>query len=132
MTHEHSDNLAARLLAADPAGRPNSAGPDPWFERLLESEAHFERQVRRAALLSWALAFACLVALAVSFYLVRNGGGEIVEVGRAAALVLAGTGLVSLVAATASSLAWLLRSRTPTLRAIERRLAALERLLARR
>ena len=70
-----------------------------------------------------------LAALARPRPLVANGGGAR---WRGAPCSSAVTGFVGLLAGAVSSLAWLLRSRTPTLRAIERRLAALERLLATR
>lgn len=138
MSDSNPKDLGDRLISAEatdsPASPPPSATPgrDPAFELLLEHERHFERRTRRTAIACWALAFVSLVALATSMFLVRNGGGSIVEVARAAVLVFGVTGIVSLLAAAVSSLTWLFRSRTPTLRAIDRRLAALESLLTAR
>lgn len=135
MTDSNPKDLADRLISAETTAAPISPPPsrtpglDPAFELLLEHERHFERRARRTAVACWALAFVSLVALATSMFLVRNGGGSIVEVARAAVLFFGVTGIVSLLAAAVSSLTWLFRSRTPTLRAIDRRLAALERLL---
>ena len=115
----------------DPGGRP-ARSIDPTFERLLENEEQAESKSRRFAILVWACAFTCLVVASFSVLVVRDAGGGVVNAARFTLMVSGVTGMVSLLAASAASLSLLLRSRTPSLRAIDRRLAALETLLAHR
>jgi hypothetical protein len=129
MTRRESSELADRLIQADARAEAPATGSDPVFEILLENELKFERRVRRVALLSWAVTFVCLVLGAGVAGLILNGGGTFVEVLRVFFIITSGTGILALLAATTTSLTWLFSSRTPTLRAIERRLADLERLL---
>ncbi|MBZ0113826.1 MAG: hypothetical protein K8J08_15295 [Thermoanaerobaculia bacterium] len=129
MTRKEPSELADRLIQADHQSEAPARDSDAVFEILLENELKFERRVRRLALLSWSVTFVCLVLGASVAGLILNGGGAIVEVLRVSFIIVSGTGVLALLAATITSLTWLFRSRTPTLRAIERRLADLERLL---
>jgi len=127
--NEIEKNLSDQLLAAD--SKSDSTATDPVFERLLDAENRFELRVRRAALGAWVLAFVCIVTCASAFGAIRNGSDVIVESARVVLIVAVITGAISLAAAAFASLQWLFRSHTPTLRAIERRLAALEKSLIR-
>ncbi len=102
------------------------------FEQLMQAEAQHERKVFRLALYAWSTAFVCLVVVTASSLMVREMGGAFVNVARFALVVAAGTGLVAVFSGTLFTTAWLFRSRTPTLRVIERRLARLETLLEHR
>ncbi len=127
MTDPTNDSLSDRLLAADAEGSPApSAAPDLTLRDIVRREDEHERRVRRAALIAWATTLACIFAIGISILLIRNTGGMLVEVTRAALVVATLVGLISFLAASLASLAWLFRSRTPTLRAIERRLGTLE------
>ncbi len=132
MTQENTP-MADQLIAADQleAG-PNGTAMDPEFALLLETEKAFEERVARIAKVTWAVAFVCLVCFAVLFGIITDGAGSVVEIARVLVIVVIFTGAVSFLAATLTSISWLFRSRTPTLRAIERRLAALEKLLMNR
>ncbi len=132
MNERSNQELAEGLIAADQGNSsPGSESSDSMLEILLEQERQFEERVRRLAIWSWTTTFVCLVVGAVAVTVVREGGGAIVEFLRGLLIILMGTGTIGLIAASVLSLTWLFRSRTPTLRAIERRLAALERRLVR-
>ena len=125
--------IADQLIEAERAeGRTNGSAMDPEFALLLQTEKAFEERVTRIAKITWAVSFVCLVCFAVLFGAITNGAGSIVELARVAVIVVIFTGAVSFLAAVLTSISWLFRSRTPTLRAIERRLAALEKLLMNR
>lgn len=129
MTSEEPSELTDRLIRADAQPEALPRGSDAVFEILLEKERQFESRVQRLALVSWSVTFVCLVLGASTVGLIMNGGGAFVDLLRVVFIIVGGTGVVALLAATVTSLTWLFRSRTPTLRAIERRLADLERLL---
>ncbi len=136
MSEEQSKSLADRLIEADNAEAVESstdqAGAiDPAFESMLEDERRFEKRVRRLALLSWAATFACMILVVGSVHIIRYSGSSdtMVDLARSVLMMFGFTGIISLLAAILTSLVWLFRSRTPTLRAIERRLGALEKLL---
>ena len=130
---EHQpDRIGDRLIEADPTMTTTEPrkGIDPMFERLLEDERRFEERVHKIAIGSWAVALASLVLLVsvVAFF----GGVRLssrAEMDDVAVLLLGPIGSVALLSAIVTSLMWLLRSRTPTLRAIAYRLEALERRL---
>ena len=125
-----TQSMADQLIEAERGTTPApSIGADPEFERLLEIERTFERRVGRIAAVSWAVAFACLVVVAIAVMTVTNLGGTVVEVIRVLLIISSVTGVVALLAAIVTSISWLFRSRTATLKVIERRLAALEKLL---
>ncbi len=119
--------LSDRLINLEVA-EPSHLGD---FEKLIETEAQHERKVARLALYSWATTFVCLVVAAASSLMVVEIGGAFVNVVRFALLVAAGTGIIALFAGALFTAVWVFRSRTPSLRAIERRLARLETLLDR-
>ncbi len=123
-------SLSEALLSEDRAAGASGEAKEQ-FAFLLRTEAQREARVRKLALRSWAVALTCLMAFALSSFLIRNHGGLLVEVVRAALLVFTGVGLVSLCAGVLASLRWLYQPRTASLKAIERRLASLESLIAR-
>ncbi|MEM6796383.1 MAG: hypothetical protein AAF725_20595 [Acidobacteriota bacterium] len=123
--------------ADSPEAPSQSTLKDPWFETMIESERLFERRVRRIAIAAWMVTFACLVWTAgmttmlshVDSFQEMGGEGSLPALVRFSAMVAIMTGSLSLPAALTTSLMWLFRSRAPSLRVIERRLAALESLL---
>lgn len=127
------EELAERLLAEESPGR--NAAPshrqtsDAFVEALLAHEHATERRLRHAAIGSWSAVLALVPLIGVAFFIVRTGGGAIVEVTRAAAVVIGVLAILALFLAVLTTVTWLLRSRTASLAAIERRLAALEQLL---
>ena len=129
--------LADRLLLVDGLGSGSSTGRQPsaagtaFLEILLAREQATEQRLRRAAVGSWGALLALVPLLGIAFFVVRVGGGGIVEVTRAAAIVLGIFSILALFLAVVTTVAWLWRSRTPSLAVIERRLAALEELLRR-
>ena len=134
MTEQDPQNLADRLIEAERAEvepqAPAVGTVDSTFVQLLDEERRFEERVRRVALFSWALTFVCLLVLTTSFTIVREADdGALRELARPILILSLVTGLFSVLAAAFTSVTWLFRSRTPTLRAIERRLRALEDLL---
>ena len=120
---------ATQLMDAD--GLTSQPLPaDPMFEQLLADERRFEHRVRRLATGAWGLAFGALCLFALLFSAVRNlGDGVAIEAVRAAIVVVSLTGTAALLIGAVATVAWLFRSRGSSLRAIERRLAALERAL---
>lgn len=129
--------MAERLLAADglqsravPAGTRGHDGT-AFLEALLDREEAMERRVRRAAIGAWGAVLALVPLLGIGFFVVRVGGGIIVEVSRAAVLVVGVLAILALFLAVMLTVAWLIRSRSTPLAVIERRLAALEDLLSR-
>jgi hypothetical protein len=128
--------LAERLLAEEARGRGATPGHrqagDADIGALLEHELATERRLRRAAIGAWSAVLAIVPLLGVAFFIVRTGGGAFVEVTRAAAVVVGILGILALFLAVLTTVTWLLRPRTASLAAIERRLAALERLLTER
>lgn len=131
------DEMAERLLAADGLERPTVSGKGhvhdgtDFLETLLDREEAMERRVRRAAIGAWGAVLALVPLLGVGFFVVRVGGGLIVEVSRAAVLVVGVLAILALFLAVILTVAWLIRSRSTSLAVIERRLAALEELLSR-
>lgn len=134
MNEERTRRLADRLIEAEQGDRPRAEEvlSDRSFEQLLLEDRRFEERVRRVALFSWALTLVCLVSALIPLTFAGQREGTALGLARAALVLFGTTGMISLLVATVTSLAWLFRSRTPTLRAIERRLAALERLLLER
>lgn len=102
---------------------------DHAFERLLETETQHEERVRRVAIGAWAAAFVCLLIVTASFLIIKDQSGAVADVNRFTFIVAAGAGVVAVAAGSLAFAAWLFRSRTPSLRAIDRRLARLEALL---
>lgn len=130
---EENETMRDKLIALEQERAAGSSGIDPTFERLLEDESRFEARLRKIAVRSWALAFGCLVLLVVAM----AAAGDIqiasnARVGDVALLLLVPTGTVAFFSGTLTSITWLFRSRTPTLRAISRRLNALENRLSQR
>jgi hypothetical protein len=133
------EELAERLLAEDALGRASPPPTGRWqasdgnavLAALLEQERAFERRVRRAAVASWSALLALVPLLGVAFFVVRVGGGLLVEVTRAAVIVVGILAILALFLAVLTTVTWLFRSRTASLAVIERRLAALEELLLR-
>ena len=139
MDTEPSKSLADRLIAADESGEletppAGSADIDPWFERILQEERRFEKRVSRIALISWALTLACLIGATFAIHIIRYSGSAdtMIDLARSLLILTFGIGVISLLAAIVTSITLLFRSRTPTLRVIERRLRALEELVLRR
>lgn len=138
MDDRYSENeMAERLLAADGLERRTGSGKGhvrdgtEFLETLLDREEAMERRVRRAAIGAWGAVLALVPLLGVGFFVVRVGGGLIVEVSRAAVLVVGVLAILALFLAVILTVAWLIRSRSTSLAVIERRLAALEELLSR-
>jgi hypothetical protein len=128
--HSTSDQKAEDPTAGDQAAQLHNGKVDTMFERLLEDERRFEERVRRLAIASWSLAFACLLLVVSSLAFlgdVRLSGRA--ELGEVVAILLMPVGIVAFFAALATSMTWLWRSRTPTLRAIALRLESLEQRL---
>lgn len=100
-----------------------------FLEDIIAREMRFERRIRRAALLAWSVTFATLPLIGASVFLIETGGGVMVDLLRAALIVLGLTGILSLFAAALTTVGWLFRSRAPTLAAIDQRLSALEAIL---
>ena len=130
-------DLAERLLQAEGLGGDTSTGRQPsgagtaFLEILLAREQATEQRLRRAAVGSWGALLALVPLLGIAFFVVRVGGGLIVEITRAAVIVVGIFSILALFLAVVTTVAWLWRSRTPSLAVIERRLAALEELLRR-
>lgn len=129
--------LTEALLAEDrlrgPAPEARSARDPAWLTALLEREQEMERRVRRVAVLTWAAVVALVPLVGVAFFLVRvvpDGASR--DAMRAVVLVLGVLGILALFLAVLMTVAWLFRSRAASLAVIERRLAALEELLAQR
>jgi hypothetical protein len=102
------------------------------LEQMIAREAVAEERVRKAAILAWSFTFAVTPMLGIAFFLGRTAGGLFIEAVRAFALILLTSGTLSLFLPILMTVAWLFRSRAPTLAAIEQRLAALERILTER
>lgn len=96
---------------------------------IVADERKTEERIRKASLVAWAAAFAAVPLFGLVMYFTRNVGGSSVEVGRALLVVVTLTGGLALFLAVLMTLAWLFRSRAPTLAVIERRLAVLEEIL---
>lgn len=103
-----------------------------FLDQIIEREVVTEARIRRAAILAWSATFATIPMFGISYFLSRVAGGLSMEVLRAVFIMLAMIGVLSLFLAVLMTFAWLFRSRTPTLTAIERRLAALESALGSR
>ncbi len=134
---DRRSELVERLLAEDGAGpaagaaRGPARGADAALQALIEDERATERRVRRVATWSWGALLALVPLVGVLFLVRRLGGGVMVEVARAAAVVVGILFILTLFLAVLTTVAWLFRSRAASLAAIERRLAALEELLRR-
>jgi len=108
---------------------PGTDGARDLVHEIVLHERRKEERIRRGATLAWATVFGTIPLLGIGFFLERNSGGTLVEILRAAAIVVVAMGGLSLTLAVLLTVAWLFRSRAPTLAAIERRLALLEQLL---
>lgn len=98
------------------------------MKELIENERQFSRRVRRAAIAAWVVTCVTLPQTGLLIVLERASDDGNPGLQLAAAL-LGSVGLLSLILALLTTIAWLFRSRTPTLAAIEMRLAALEDLI---
>jgi len=129
--NETEKNLADRLLEVEESeGAPRSARPrDQLLLEMIERERLFEERVRRLAKLGWSVTFATLPLASLLAFLIKTGGGSSVDVLRVLLIVAGAIGILSLFGAILTSVAWLFRSNSPKLAAIERRLVALEELL---
>lgn len=107
-----------------------STRDDRFLDDIIAREAAAEARVRRAATLAWSVTFAMIPLLGILFFLSEVVEGMPLDVVRAVYLMLIMTGVLSLFLAILMTMAWLFRSRTPTLTAIQRRLAAIEATLA--
>lgn len=134
---DRRSELAERLLAEDGAsggegaGRRSARGADAALQALIEDEQATERRVRRVATWSWSALLALVPLIGVLFLLRRLGGGLMVDLARAGAIVVGILFILALFLAVLTTIAWLFRPRAASLTAIERRLAALEELLRR-
>jgi hypothetical protein len=135
--HEQQQ-LTEALLAEDRVARavapdPTSARDAAWLTALLDREQAMERRVRGVAVRAWAAVVALVPLLGVAFFLVRIVPDDWSrDAVRAAVLVLGVFAILATFLAVLTTVAWLFRSRSGSLAVIERRLAALEDLLARR
>ncbi len=135
MTDERDvqEELARRLLAEEDrrhgARSEGRQATDAYVEALLEHERATERRLRHTAIGAWSAVLALVPLLGVAFFVVRNGAGAVVEVTRAAVIVVGIIAILAVFLAVLTTVAWLVRARAASLTAIERRLAALERLL---
>jgi|GEM_PF-4354141 len=144
-TRDVPEDFADRMIAAgeseigiakepqprEPQAPKTDRAFDATFQHLLSIQTRFERRLRWAALFCWSLTFSALVTGVASIGVIRNGAGSSVEWARMILIVAGAISAVSVFAALLTSFQWLFHTHTPTLRAIERRLAALEeRLLA--
>ena len=117
--------LGDRLIAQEGSSRLDGATQrKDRMREILDQERRFARKVRLAALISWGTAVATLVQTGVLIILSRSNEGLHIPT-----VILGLIGTFSLILAVITTIAWLFRSRTPTLAAIETRLAALEALL---
>lgn len=99
------------------------------LDEIIDHEIRFERRVRRGAIAAWSATFAMLPLAGIALFVIETGGGLAVDALRAALVVLGIAGILTLFGAVLMTVAWLSRSRAPTLAVIERRLAALETIL---
>jgi len=120
------NDLGNRLMAQDAHSVVANDDGRWMFEQLVAHDAAFHKRVGRVAAVAWGMTLGTLPGAGIAAFIMRNGGGSSVEVMRVFLMVLMIIGVISLVGASLSSIAWLFRSRTPSLAAIERRLAALE------
>ena len=128
MNNESNQNndIADRLLNAD---KSPTAGPQNLLDEIINQEKVFETRVRKVAIFAWAVTFSSLPLAGVMSIVSRNGSDAVQDAGRIGLVVLGIIGILGLFGATLTTISWLFRSRTPSLRVIEQRLAALEALL---
>lgn len=100
-----------------------------FLDGIIDREERFEQRVRRAALLAWSATFALLPSIGIVIFLIETGGGMMVDALRSLLVVLGIAGILSLFAASLTTIGWLFRSKAPTLAAIDQRLALLEAIL---
>ncbi len=100
-----------------------------FLNEIIEREEKFEKRVRRAALVAWSATFALLPPIGIALFLIETGGGMIVDLVRTVLIVLGMAAILSLFAASLTTIGWLFRSKAPTLAAIDQRLALLEAVL---
>jgi type VI protein secretion system component VasK len=110
-------------------GRPAPPSSNP-LEVMIEREARFETRVRRVATVAWAGTFTVLPILGACMYVIDQRAGSSVEVARSLLAVFGLAGMLTLLLSLLTTIAWLFRSRSASLAAIDRRLAALEQLLS--
>lgn len=125
---EH-DRFVERLLQEDAR---RAAGPSRvedglgLLERLLDEEMARERRVRRAAIAAWGFLVLLAPLGGVTMYLQRMGSDRGQEIGRAGFQVITWLAAIAAALGILMTVAWLFRSRSVSLGAIERRLARLE------
>lgn len=128
--HKTEADLATRLIAEDhPGARPSR---NDLLQEIIDNEQRFERRVRRTAIWAWSLTFATLPILGLAMFWVDTGAGLSVEVARWVIAVVGTAAMLALLGALLATVAWLFRSRSASLAAIDGRLAALERILLER
>jgi len=128
MNNESKPNkdFADHLLSSEVAP---SAAPQNLLDEIINQEKVFETRVRKAAIFAWSVTFSTLPLAGMMMIVTRNGAETVQDAGRVALVVLGIIGILSLFGATLTTISWLFRSRTPSLRVIEQRLATLEALL---
>ena len=120
-----TEGLGDRLIAEDGiAEREGMKWRREQMKQILENEKRFGRRVRIAALVAWGIAVTTLFESGLLLVLSQSNDSLLLPT-----VVLGVLGTLSLIVAVITTVAWLMRSRTPTLAAIDMRLAALEDLL---
>ena len=79
------------------------------------------------AVLAWSITFGMALLLGIAVFGIMSGVAA--NAMQAASMVISIAGILSFFLAVLTTIAWMSRSRAPTLAAIERRLAALESIL---
>lgn len=128
MTRDRS-SYAQQLQNADGDTAGSRESREQMLQELIDCEQQFEKKVGRMALVAWAVTLASIVLISVCSMLVRDGDATGQDVARALLMIGVATGVIALIIGLLATLTWLLRSRSPSLAAIERRLAAMEQLL---
>lgn len=132
------ESLGDRLVDQERLDEPELARTRKERMRaMLEAERESLRKIRIACITAWALTLLLPVGWVLTrglpFMLQSRGlspGGQLgIYLGAA---VLGFLGLVALIVAIITTVAWLFRSRTSSLAMVETRLAELEEMLARR
>ena len=134
---DKSRHLGDDLMAADKGSSSTPQERDKMFADMIRHEEIFEERLRKVIISGWAFTVGSMVLGGIGVFAMRNGGGAygggiFVEVMRVIAPLFGILGAISLIVALLATIAWLFRSRTPSLAAIERRLASLEIILRER
>lgn len=114
------------LIAADGEPVMTDSARENLLRDLIDQERVFERKVSKVALFSWATTLACIVIVAVSSVMLRDGSDGAAHIARALILSCGAIGVIGLVIGLLTTITWLFRTRSPTLAVIEKRLAAME------